>query len=216
MKKLHFRTMVLCGVVICILTIATILRNRVWHSQISLYSDVVKKSPNKARGYILLARSTLDTGDIQESIKLYQKVVQVVEQYPDQPQAAELRTGALTSLSAIYLKLGYKDPKTDEIIFTHLDLAQAALDRVFKENPQPDDHEAYENLGVLFLRRRRPDLALRVLLTALTRFPDDQNLMLNVGYAYAALHQCNLAVALWHRAFDRNPDFLQVQFPTCQ
>lgn len=50
----------LLTIAVVVLSIATYQRNTVWHDEITLWEDVVKKSPNKARGYNNLGNLYMD------------------------------------------------------------------------------------------------------------------------------------------------------------
>ena len=56
---------------------ATAKRNEIWKDQKTLWSDVVKKSPAKARGYIHLAFTSLEKGDFDEAEKLVKKAIEL-------------------------------------------------------------------------------------------------------------------------------------------
>ena len=48
-------------------------RNLVWKDDLSLWSDVVKKSPNKARSYLSLGVAYQGRGLVNQAIKRYKK-----------------------------------------------------------------------------------------------------------------------------------------------
>jgi tetratricopeptide (TPR) repeat protein len=58
---------------LCALTYA---RNEVWRSEISLWQDVVKKSPSKARGYYNLGLVLDEKGDYDAAASFYKKAIQ--------------------------------------------------------------------------------------------------------------------------------------------
>ena len=62
--------------VLAVLFTTTVLRNRVWHDETSLWTDVVNKSPQKARGYFHLAQASAAT-DAQRARQLYERGLQL-------------------------------------------------------------------------------------------------------------------------------------------
>lgn len=58
-------------VMVLVFTYAAHARNVVWESEISLWEDVVKKSPRKARGYNNLGLAYYSTGQLESAIKCY-------------------------------------------------------------------------------------------------------------------------------------------------
>ncbi|TAL22841.1 MAG: tetratricopeptide repeat protein [Nitrospirae bacterium] len=59
------------------LTSATYARNMVWQDELSLWSDVVKESPNKARGYYNLGTTYQDKRQFDMAIENYTKAVSI-------------------------------------------------------------------------------------------------------------------------------------------
>jgi len=57
------------------LFVATVKRNFIWQDKVSLWQDVIKKSPQKARGYDNLASAYLQKGELDRSIDFYQKAL---------------------------------------------------------------------------------------------------------------------------------------------
>ena len=51
------------------LTIWTFKRNTVWSSELSLWQDVGRTSPNKARGYAWLGKVYLEAGDLLSAFR---------------------------------------------------------------------------------------------------------------------------------------------------
>jgi tetratricopeptide (TPR) repeat protein len=76
----RLRTPVL-AVLLAALFGGTVMRNRVWHSEQSLWADVVKKSPRKARGYFHLgqAYASRDPGRARE---LYERGLEIEPRHP--------------------------------------------------------------------------------------------------------------------------------------
>ena len=56
---------------------ATFLRNRVWHDEVTLWRDVVAKSPLKARSHGSLGHALQRTGQAEEAIRCYREAVKL-------------------------------------------------------------------------------------------------------------------------------------------
>lgn len=76
------------------LSAGTIRRNAVWQSEITLWQDVVAKSPAKARGYGALGHAFQRAGRLQEAEQSYRSAIRL----------APTDHIALNNLAAIYLK----------------------------------------------------------------------------------------------------------------
>ena len=63
------------GVIIVIFSIATYQRNLIWKDELSLWSDVVKKSPFKTRGRSNLAEVYLRLGHNSEAMQEYKSIL---------------------------------------------------------------------------------------------------------------------------------------------
>ena len=94
--KLHPIETVIFVAVILLLSIGTYSRNRLWNNEIGLWTDCVKKSPNKARPYINLGVAYFNAGAYDESIETNQKVLQI------DPKSAQ----AYYNLGLVYQKKG--------------------------------------------------------------------------------------------------------------
>ena len=56
---------------VIILSVFTWQRNETWSTEISLWSDVVEKSPNMGRGYDFLGRAYLSAGNLQKAYEIF-------------------------------------------------------------------------------------------------------------------------------------------------
>lgn len=71
-----------CGVVIVVLGVATIRRNIIWQSDLTLWHDVVAKSPAKPRGVTQLAIAYSDRGEFGKALPLFERALSLK---PDDP-----------------------------------------------------------------------------------------------------------------------------------
>jgi tetratricopeptide (TPR) repeat protein len=65
----------LCGVII-VFSLMTYQRNKVWKNELTLWHDVIKKSPNKARPYIELGAAYGRLGDMDKVIEMNTKAIE--------------------------------------------------------------------------------------------------------------------------------------------
>ena len=72
---------VLVFTIILPLCIATWKRNLIWLDDITLWKDVVSKSPNKARGYNHLGIAYVDKGMFDKAIDVYTKAISIKPDY---------------------------------------------------------------------------------------------------------------------------------------
>lgn len=62
---------------------ASYARNNVWHSRVSLWEDVVKKSPLKARPHNNLGNAYWSTGMVDEAIEHYRTALRLMPDFPE-------------------------------------------------------------------------------------------------------------------------------------
>jgi tetratricopeptide (TPR) repeat protein len=82
--------------VIFLLSAGTYSRNKLWNDEIGLWTDCVKKSPNKARPYVDLGVAYFNAGVYDKSIETTQKAIQIDPKYG----------GAYYHLGLTYEKMG--------------------------------------------------------------------------------------------------------------
>jgi tetratricopeptide (TPR) repeat protein len=66
--KPHIGEIIIYGLVILLLAAGTYWRNRTWNSPIELWTDCVKKSPNKQRPHYNLGNEFFRQGKYQEAV----------------------------------------------------------------------------------------------------------------------------------------------------
>ncbi len=111
--------------------VATYCRNQVYQSEISLWEDVVKKSPRKARPYNELGLAYARKGRYSEALPFYQKAAAL------DPRFANY----YNNMGQAYLNLG--------------DLAKAQEMFNLALKKEPENYFAINNLGVIYLRQQR-------------------------------------------------------------
>jgi len=171
-----------------IFTFATYKRNMVWQTKISLWEDVVRKSPA-----LVYARNNLGVAYL-EADRLDDAVVQfnaAVALKPDHETA-------YNNLGMIYSRQGL------------LDKAEYAFRKAV--SIKPDYAKAYNNLGVIYVRQGRFDDALNVFETAVsfkTVVVDAYN---NLGILYMQKGLFREAEKALQDAMQISPDYAKAHY----
>jgi len=136
------------------LLIATHTRNAVWQDEVSLWEDVVRKSPNKMRGHNNLGAVYAAKGWFDKAIEHYQIALRL------KPNITEIYYNA-----AIYYNLG-KAYDAKGLIDKAIEHYQTAL------RLKPDFAEAYNNLGLVYEKNGLSDEAMKYYNAALRLNPE--------------------------------------------
>jgi len=75
--KPHVEEIIIYSLVILLLTTETYWRNKVWNSEIKLWTDCVKKSPKKERPHNNLGFAFLNQGNYQEAIAYFTETLRI-------------------------------------------------------------------------------------------------------------------------------------------
>ena len=120
----------------------TYQRNMVWENPVSLWTDVLRKSPRKVRSYDNLAAAYMGTGNYQAAKQMLYHAIRL------DPNSYK----TLNNLGLISMEEG------------GMLKAQEYFEKALSINPEYA--EAWSNLGVLYLRTQQLDKAVEVLLKA--------------------------------------------------
>lgn len=178
---------------------ATYSRNIVWQNEISLWSDVVKKSQGKVRGYINLGQAYQHKELFLPAIEMYNKSLQINSNL----------FFAYNNLGIIYEKLALYDealknfmiaitirPNSAEpynnagIIYAKFGKYDRAIENYSKAiTINPTFVEAYTNRGNAYDEKGHPDKAIEEYNNAIALDPTYANAYLNRGYAYVGINK---------------------------
>jgi tetratricopeptide (TPR) repeat protein len=184
------------ALVVFVLASATYARNTLWENKISLWTDVVKKSPDFPLGYNNLGIAYYEKGLQDEAIGMYERAISISPKYLD----AYVNLGAAYSAIGrpgmaieIFKKVIAMYPKTSTAYFN---LARAyagsgrnqdALDNYLKAiELDPYDSAAYHGLGTTYARLGRLDDSLAAFTKFVTLSPRDPESYRNRAIIYAA------------------------------
>ncbi|TAL25355.1 MAG: tetratricopeptide repeat protein, partial [Nitrospirae bacterium] len=219
-QKVNRAVVVTLAIVIAVLSITTYARNIIWHDWVSLWEDVVRKSPQKARGYNNLGVAFKNNALIDKAIEYFQISLglnpgyaiahyNLGVAYQDRgwlSKAADHYQVALSlkpDYAEVYSNLGAVcDAKglTDKAI----EYYQMAL------NLKPGYAEAYNNLGFSYMHKGMTDKAIEHYQAALKFKPDFAEAYNNLGYAYFYKGLTEKAIEYYQVALSLKPDYAEV------
>jgi tetratricopeptide (TPR) repeat protein len=163
------------------LSVAAYARNMVWQDEGTLWADVIKKSPNKARSHYNLGLFYQDQGRLDDAINAYETAIKLK---PDDAKA-------FYNLAICYEKQG----RLDDAIKAN----QTAI------NLKPDDAKAHYNMGVYYQKMGRFDDAITAYKTVVAFIPDYADAHYNLGMCYQSLERFVEAIQAYQTVKKLNP-----------
>ena len=171
-----------CIATVIVLSVATYRRNTVWGSEISLWEDAARKSPQKIRPHQNLGTYYLMRDRLEDARR---ELSAALALDPNEPEIHN-------NLGLVYKKQGEYDHAIQE--FTTV----LKLD--------PEDSMAHYNLGNLFLAQGKIPDAIREYQISLERIPDYDEAHNNLGIAYEKNGQSLDAIREFQEAVRLNPE----------
>jgi len=151
---------VMIAIPIVISGVATYKRNFIWKGEITLWEDVVRKTPKKAMGYNNLGVAYKKAELLDKALREYRKALKLQPDYPE----------AHYNLANIYNIKG------------HL---QEAIDEYSKAlRLKPDYAEVYNNLGIVYGKKGWFDMAIEEFKRALVFEPHYIDARYNLALTY--------------------------------
>ena len=169
-------------VISVVLSGAAYKRNLAWADDVTLWEDVVRKSPAKARSHYNLGAAYYSEGRTDDAIAGYGEAIRL------KPDFAK----AYYNLANLYAGEG----RLDEAVKEYTEALR------FK----PDYVKAHNNLGVAYGRKGLTDLAMEEFRAALRQNPDYAEAHSNLGSAYFKLGMTDEAIEQYGRAIRLDPD----------
>ena len=192
-------------------------RNEVWRTEVSLWSDTVRKSPNKARPLYNLGVAKKNAGEVLAARDLYDQVLRI--QPSDYPalvdrgllkRAAGDLSGARADFDrAILAKPGQAAAYLDrsQVRSALGDASGALADLDLAIRLQPDLFQAYVNRAALRDSRGDEAGALADLDSAIRLSPEDPTAYNNRGTIRARKGDIQGAIGDFTAAIQRKPDY---------
>jgi tetratricopeptide (TPR) repeat protein len=201
----YLRSEVLKIITVCAITLVfstwTYERNTIWSNAVSLWSDVVKKSPQKARPHNNLGNALNRQGKIEEAIGHFNRALQI------NPAYAKAHNNLGTALAsqgkttaaiehfgmALYINPGYA------AAHSNIGVALAGQDELVKAivhfkaalRMKPDYARVHSNLGAALVRQGQLQEALEHLHVALRLKPGDTQTYRNLQICLNLIEQSN-------------------------
>ena len=173
------------GLVVLTFSVLTYERNLVWKDELSLWADVIQKSPNMALGYYSLGAALASEGNLEEAIKNYARSLELD---PNDPRTHY-------DLANAYKKAGRIEGSIREY--------QTAITLV------PGYAEAHNNLGIVYEERGRLEDAFREYQAALRFKPYLADAHNNMGIVYNKMGRTDDAVLEYRKAIALDPAFVE-------
>ncbi|MFH0797625.1 MAG: tetratricopeptide repeat protein [Candidatus Omnitrophota bacterium] len=180
-RKLKLMIIILLSIIACY-SVMTYSRNRVWKDELTLWSDVMRKFPNKTRPAYNLGVTYAALGRYQEAIDAYKQAIRIKPDYAE----------AHYNLGVAYFKLGR---------------CQEAID-AYKQaiRLKPDDAPEYNNLGNVYARVDRYPEAIDAYKQAIRIKPDFAETRYNLGNVYDRVGRYPEAIDAYKQAIRLKPD----------
>ncbi|MFC1825835.1 tetratricopeptide repeat protein [Thermodesulfobacteriota bacterium] len=185
LSKSRFLVLVLCIAIMVSLGAATYKRNAVWNDKITLWSDVVSKSPYNYGAHNNLGLALVAQHRIKEAIDHYMQALRI------KPAFGEAHNNLGTAL--------YKLGRTKEAIDQFLQALQI----------NPESAEGHYNLGLVLDRENRTEEAIEHYLQAL-RIKPDEDAHYNLGNALDKLGRTEEAIEHYLLALKIKPEYVEV------
>ena len=196
-KKIITALLIITG--LTSLSFITLQRNKVWKSGLAFWSDVVAKSPQKARGYNNYGTHLLKNNDIKAGIWCFKKAIQLEPfTYPDPynnlSAAYALQNNfnlAIKTLKAS-LKINPGQPRSYNNLGIYLretgDLFLA--EKCFKQAITINPHygKAFHNLAKLYKMQNKAQEAWECLKSACTQADYDNDIDTTAEYGQLSMH----------------------------
>jgi tetratricopeptide (TPR) repeat protein len=191
-------------------------RNKIWRSEITLWEDCVKKSPNKNRPHYNLGLNYYNKGRYQESIEAYKKAIHIKSNEPDSYnnlgqalRALRSYQGAIEAYQkAIQIKPNYPFALINlGATYVEMGRYQEAIEALKKAiQLKPNDAGIYHNMGVAYRRIGRYQEAIEAYQEAIRLKPDNSDAYNNLGLAYYSLNRCQEAMEAFKNAIRLKPN----------
>ena len=174
-------------VLIVSLAVLTVSRNDVWSSRMSLWEDVVRKSPHKARGHNNLGNVYRNEGLTDKAIEHYKITIEIKPDYAD----AHFNLGNAYKVKGLFDKA-----------INHYQVALKYM---------PDFAQAHNNLGGVYWAKGLNNKAIEHFERAIMQKPDYATAHNNLGVALSK-SSTERAIEHFERAIMQKPDYTEAHF----
>lgn len=172
----------------CVLGGVAYSRNSVWKTNISLWQDVVEKSPSKGRPHYNLGVAYTAQGRTEDAVKEFRAAIQAKPDYFE----------AHYNLAKAFTRQGRMEDAIREF--------QAAI-RI-----NPGSADGHYNLGIAYARQGRMSDAVGEYHIAIALEPDNFKAHNNLANAYLSLGRTKDAISEYVRAIQIDPGYALVHY----
>lgn len=196
---------------------ATYARNSTWSVETRLWEDVVKKSPDKYRGYFNLANMYRKEGNHKRAVELLETCVRLKPDFPD----------AYNNLGLSYKELGLTDKAIEAFrdalkydpgyVGSYVNIGNVYFERKLYDkaigdykravNIKPDYTDAYYNMAMAYYYKGDLAAAIKQYNAALSIKPDSPDIHYDLGMAYLDSGKPDMARSEFETALRLNPGF---------
>ncbi len=170
-------------ILLAVLSGMTCARNRVWRNEVVFWEDVIRKSPQKARGYNNLGQYYCTIGERGKGLELFETAYRLDPHYVP---------------ACFNLALGYhREGK--------LDRALALYEKTIEMDPEY--YIAYNNRGNVYAQQGNWDAAAGAFKKAIAIEPSYVPAYDNLGLVYQRKGDRPTAVAFFNKAIQLDPDY---------
>jgi tetratricopeptide (TPR) repeat protein len=207
--------------VVMVYSAGTVNRNAVWRDDVTLFTNMVRKSPDAAPPHNNLGYAYLKQNRLNEAVNEFITALKLMPEYAE----------AHNNLGNAYLDQNRLDESVNEFIAAlklrpdyakahnnlgYAYLKQNRLNEAVNEfitalKLMPEYAEAHNNLGIAYLEQNRLDEAVNEFITALKLKPDYANAHYNLGYAYLGQNRLDEAVHEFITALALRPDDVEAR-----
>lgn len=179
----QYQGQVVMGVLLIVIVLAgaTFQRNKVWASAITLWQDVIAKSPQEARGYNNLGTAYVETGRLDLAAKQFRQAVNVDANYAE----------------------GYNNMGLLEILQGNVEDAIPLITKAIELEPAYT--HAVNNLGVAYFKQGEIELAAQEFAKAVRLDSRYLDAIVNLGVAYTELGKIGQAERQFEKALELDP-----------
>jgi tetratricopeptide (TPR) repeat protein len=195
----------------------TFERNKAWKDNLTLWNDVISKSPDKARPYINRGFAYTSLGQLDKAIEDYSKAIEINPNFTDSYYnrgLAYMNSGQPEKAMADYSKALEIEPTYGKayssrgvVYFNLRQWDQAIADYSKAIDTDPKYADAYYNRGIVYNNLGQLDKAISDYSKAIELNPGYAAAYSNRGNAFVSIRQIDKAIADYNKAIETDPDY---------
>lgn len=178
-------SIIILAILVSYFSILTYQRNKVWKDEFTLWSDVVKKSPHKARPYNNLGKAYFDRDDWDQARANFNKSIELDPNYAEP-----------------YYNRGTVYARQGNFVMANADFTKA-LER------RPGYVDVYNNRACAYISEGKFAQAILDFNNAIKINPNNAEDFNELGYAYEKLGDFNQAFEYYNKALQLDPNLEQ-------